>query len=91
MEDFFLSVNITPQTIYLAIILIVMGEGLKSLPFIKKWMIIWILMIISVLINFIFYGIKFDTLFEALIATSIATFGYDAYIQTKKGIKRSDG
>lgn len=88
MEEFFLNVNITPQTIYLAIILIVIGEGLKALPFIKKWMVIWVLIVISILINFIFYGIKFDTLFEAFIATSIATFGYDAYIQTKKGIRR---
>jgi ATP/ADP translocase len=87
MEEFFLSVNVTPQTLYLAIMLVVIGQGLKTLPFIKKWMIIWTLTIISILINFIFYGISFSTLFEAIIATSISVFGYDAYIETKKGIR----
>lgn len=87
MENFFLNINITAQTFYLAIMLIIIGEGLKTLPFIKKWMVIWILTLLSVLINFIFYGIRFNTLFEALIATSIATFGYDAFVQVKKGIK----
>jgi hypothetical protein len=87
MEEFFLGVNVTPQTIYLAIMLIVIGQGVKGLPFIKKWMVIWVLTIISVFINFIFYGISFSTLFEAIIAAAISVFGYDAYMETKKGIK----
>ena len=50
------------QTIYLSIILLVMGEGLKNLEFIRKNMVIWLLLIISVIVNFIFYVIKIKTL-----------------------------
>jgi hypothetical protein len=91
MEEIFLNINISPQVIYLSIMLIILGIGLKNLPFIQKWMIQWILLIISILINFIFNGIRFDTLFEAVISTSIAVFGYDAFVQTKKGIRSIKG
>ena len=62
------------QTIYLSIILLVMGEGLKNLEFIRKNMVIWLLLIISVIVNFIFYGININTFLESIIATSLATF-----------------
>lgn len=71
------------QTLYLAIILLVIGQGLKGLEFVKKEMIIWLLAIISISINFIFYGISITTLIEALIATSISVFLYDLIKQTK--------
>ena len=58
------------QTIYLSIILLVMGEGLKNLEFIRKNMVIWLLLIISVIVNFIFYGININTFLESIIATS---------------------
>ena len=53
------------QTIYLSIILLVMGEGLKNLEFIRKNMVIWLLLIISVIVNFIFYGININTFLES--------------------------
>lgn len=88
MKEFLLNINITEQTIYLGIILLVIAEGLKGLTFINRWMIIWILVLISIIINFIFYGISFYTLIESIFATSLATFMYELIKQTKKGISK---
>lgn len=91
MEDLLFKITITSQIIYLSLILIVIGNGLKEIPFIKKWMIIWILMTISILVEFVFFGIKFQSLFEAIISTSLSTMTYQAYKQTKKGIAEIRG
>lgn len=75
------------QTIYLSIILLVMGEGLKNLEFVRKNMVIWLLLIISVIVNFIFYGININTFLESIIATSLATFLYDCIKNIRNSIK----
>lgn len=87
MEDLLFSIEITPQIIYLSLILLVIGNGLKDVPFIKKWMIIWILITISILVEFVFVGISFQSLFEAVISSSLSTMIYQAYKQTRKGIR----
>ena len=75
------------QTIYLSIILLVMGEGLKNLEFIRKNMVIWLLLIISVIVNFIFYGMNINTFLESIIATSLATCLYDCIKNIRNSIK----
>lgn len=64
-----------------------MGEGLKNLEFIRKNMVIWLLLIISVIVNFIFYGININTFLESIIATSLATFLYDCIKNIRNSIK----
>ena len=87
MEDLLFKIEITPQIIYLSLILLVIGNGLKDVPFIKKWMVIWILIVISIMVEFVFIGISFQSLFEAIISSSLSTMVYQAYKQTRKGIR----
>lgn len=87
MEDFLLGIDITPHMIYLALILMVIGRGLKESTFIAKWSIIWILMVISLIINFTFKGFSFENLFEAVLAVSLSTVIYQTYKQTNKGFR----
>lgn len=87
MEDLLFRIEITPQIIYLSLILLVIGSALKDVPFIRSWMIIWILIIISIIVQFVFVGINFQSLFEAIISSSVATMVYQAYKQTKKGVR----
>lgn len=87
MEEFLLEIDITPHMIYLALILMVIGKGLKELNFIAKWSVIWILMTISLIINFIFFGVAFKTFFEAILAVSLSTVIYQTYKQTNKGFR----
>lgn len=87
MEDLLFKIEITPQIIYLSLILIVIGNALKDVPFIQKWMIIWIVMTISIIVEFVFMGVSFKSLFEAVISASLSTMAYQLYKQTKKGIR----
>lgn len=87
MEDLLFTIEITPQIIYLSMILLVIGNALKDVPFIQKWMIIWILITISIMVEFVFIGVSFQSLFEAVISSSLSTMIYQAYKQTKKGIR----
>jgi hypothetical protein len=87
MEDLLLNVNVTPHMVYLALILLVIGKGLKDTPIIENYLIIWILMAISIIVNFVFFGVKFETLLEAMVATSIATAIYQTYKQTNEGVR----
>lgn len=87
MEELLLNINVTSHMIYLSLILLVIGKGLKELYFIPNWSIIWILMFISLIINFVFFGITFETLFEAILAVALSTVIYQAYKQTNEGVK----
>lgn len=84
MEDFLFNISLNEQTLYLAVILLVLGEGLKGLSFVKKQYVIWILLAISIIINFIFHGVTFYTLFESVIATSLSVFAYDLIKESMK-------
>lgn len=86
MEDLLFKVDITSQIIYLSLILLVIGNGLKDIPFIKKWMIIWILLIISITVQFVFVDISFHSLFEAVVAAALSTTFYQLYKQGKRGV-----
>ena len=44
-------------------------------------------MFISLIINFVFFGITFETLFEAILAVALSTVIYQAYKQTNEGVK----
>lgn len=68
---------LTIQIFYLSIILLIIGEALKTFEFFNKKLIILYLFIISFLLNFIFHGISLQTLFESVIAVSLSALYYD--------------
>ena len=71
--------NVTMQIFYLTIILLIIKEGLKNLEFINNKFILLYLIIISFLINFIFYGISFETIFESIISVSFVVLLCEIY------------
>lgn len=76
--------NVTIEIFYLAVILIIIGEGLKTFEFINNKLLLLYLIIISLGLNFIFYGISYQTLFESLVSITLATFIYDIIKTIKK-------
>ena len=76
--------NVTIQIFYLSIILIILGESLKTFEFINNKFIILYLFIISFLLNFIFHGITLQTLFESIISVSLSVLLYDLKKVLKK-------
>lgn len=75
------------QLFYLTVILLIIKEGLKNLEFINNKFILLYLMIISLLINFIFYGISFETMFESIVSVSFVILLCEIY-NIFKGIFR---
>lgn len=78
------NIVLSIETLYLSMVLLIMGEGLKGLQFVNRRHVIWLLLIISILVNFIFRGFSVNSFFEAFIATSIAVFIYNIIKETKK-------
>ena len=81
------NIEVTMQIFYLTIILLVIKVGLKILEFIDSELILLYLMIISFLINFIFYGISIKTIFESIISVSLVVLLCEFY-RIFKGIFR---
>lgn len=67
------------QMFYLTVILLVIKEGLKNLEFVNDKFILLYLIVISLLINFIFYGISLSTVFESIISVSFVTLIHEIY------------
>ena len=68
---------ITMQLFYLSVIMLIIGQALKSFEFINRKYIVLYLFVISILLNFIFYGISIQTLVEGTIAVSLSVLYYD--------------
>ena len=67
----------TMQIFYLSVILLIIGEALKTFNYFKKKFIILYLFIISILLNFIFHGITLQTLLESIVAVALSVLYYD--------------
>lgn len=68
------NVDISIQLFYLIGLLFVLYEGLKGLEYVNNKHILLYLLVISIGINFIFYGISIKTLFISIIALSLVVF-----------------
>ena len=55
----------------------IIGNTIKMTFMVDSKYIVWILLIISVLVNFIFLGTNFESLFIALISFSFSVSSYD--------------
>ena len=67
------------QIFYLTVILLVIKEGLKNLEFVNNKFVIVYLIVISLLVNFIFYGISLKTIFESIISVSFTVLIEEIY------------
>lgn len=78
------SFNVTMELFYLTIMLLVISYGIKNLEFIDNRFILFYLLIISALVNFIFKGISICTLFESIVAVSLVLLIREIYKIIKK-------
>ena len=72
------------QIFYLTIILLIIKDGLKHLEYINNKFITIYLIVISLLVNFIFYGVSLGTIFESIVSVSFVTLICDIYEIIKK-------
>lgn len=78
------SFNVTMELFYLTIMLLVISYGIKNLEFIDNRFILFYLLIISTLVNFIFKGISICTLFESVVSVSLVLLIREIYKIIKK-------
>ena len=66
-----------PHILTVWIILNILGNTIKMTFKIDSKYIIWILLLISIIINFIFFGISFESFFIAFLSFSFSVSSYD--------------
>ena len=81
--------NMLPRIIFGSIALNIIGNTIKMTFKIKSKYIIWILMIISILINYLYFGFYFESLFIGLVTYSFSVTSYDLVKYSSKLIRKT--
>lgn len=76
--------NMLPYILAEALVLNILGNTIKMTFKINSNYIVWILLIMSMIINFIFFGINFKSFFIAFIAFSFSVSSYDLVKYTSR-------
>ena len=84
MEEIKNIYNLLPHIISVCIVLNILGNMIKMTFKVPSKYIIWILLPISIIINFIFFGISFESFFISFLSFSFSVSSYDLVKCTKK-------
>ena len=74
----------------ISIILNILGNTIKMTFKINSKYIIWILLLVSIIIYFAFFGINFESFIVSIITFSFSISSYDLFKQTKKIYKKNE-
>ena len=69
--------NLLPHVICVWIVLNILGNTIKMTFKIASKYIVWILLPVSVIINFTFFGISFESFFVGFVTFSFSVSSYD--------------
>lgn len=84
MEKLKVIYNLIPYIIEISIILNILGNTIKMTFKIDSKYIIWILIFVSMIIYFTFFGISFESFLTSIITFSFSVSSYDLFKQTKR-------
>lgn len=84
MEKLKVIYNLIPYIIEISIILNILGNTIKMTFKIDSKYIIWILIFVSMIIYFTFFGISFESFLTSIITFSFSVSSYDLLKQTKR-------
>lgn len=76
--------NLLPHIISVWIVLNILGNMIKMTFKVPSKYIIWILLPISIIINFVFFGVSFESFFIGFISFSFSVSSYDLIKYSKK-------
>lgn len=71
--------NLLPHIFCLWIVLNILGNTIKMTFHVASKYIVWILLFVSILINFVFFGINFESFFLSFISFSFSVSSYDLF------------
>lgn len=69
--------DLLPHIFCVWIVLNILGNTIKMTFHIPSKYIVWILLIVSIIINFAFFGISFESFFVAFVTFSFSVSSYD--------------
>ena len=72
------------QLFYLTVILLIIKWGILNMEYLDNKYVYVYLLLISLLLNFIFYGISIATIFESLISVSFVSLIGEVYNLIKR-------
>lgn len=84
MEKLKVIYNLIPYIIEISIILNILGNTIKMTFKIDSKYIIWILIFVSMIIYFTFFGISYESFLTSIITFSFSVSSYDLFKQTKR-------
>lgn len=77
MEEIKNLYNLFPHILCVWIVLNILGNMIKMTFNIPGKYIVWILLPVSIIINFVFFGISFESFFIGFITFSFSVSSYD--------------
>lgn len=77
MEEIKEIYNLFPSILPVWIILNIFGNTIKMTLHVETKYVIWILLLLSMIIFFVFFGVNFDSFFIAFITFSFSVSSYD--------------
>lgn len=84
MESIKSLYELLPHIISVWIVLNILGNMIKMTFKVPSKYIIWILLPISIIINFVFFGVSFESFFIGFISFSFSVSSYDLIKYSKK-------
>ena len=81
--------DLMPHIIAVGFMLNIIGNTIKMTFKINSKYIIWILLVTSMVINFIFFNISFESFFISLLSFSFSVSSYDLIKSSRKMIKNN--
>lgn len=80
--------DLLPHIICVWIVLNIFGNTIKMTFKVPSKYIIWILLVASIVINFVFFGVSFESFFIAFITFSFSVSSYDLVKYFKRIVVR---
>lgn len=71
--------NLLPHMVCVWIVLNILGNTIKMTFNLSGRYIIWILLPVSIVINFVFFGISFESFFVGFVTFSFSVSSYDLF------------
>lgn len=73
---------LAPEMLVVVLVLLMIGKGLKLMPSMPNWLIVWILPVIGIAFAIGILGFQVDAFIQGILAAAAAVLAHQLYIQT---------
>lgn len=88
LDHLFQQIVVHPQLVIVVPALMILGYALKKTPYIKNWMIIWIILFAGILASIVTLGFSVNGIANGIIAGGAAITSHQMFKQTMVARKK---